>query len=336
MKAQRVIIQSKGSTENVCIEEYEIPEPAENEVLIKTEYAGLSYSDLMLRAGNIPGLPQLPASPGADCVGIVVKTGLDVQGIEKGTRVAAILMSNFGGQSQYICVKKDNLVSLPDDIPSDKALCMIINYMTAYMLIESFKKKNKEAQPRILIHGGSGGVGSALIQLAKADNMKVLTTASDRNISFLQNQGVETIDYTSQRFEDYIRTQYPGKIDAVFDPIAGNYIKRSAKVIKKGGQYIAYGFQSALLKGTWGLIATMLSFFSRKIISPNLRMKLEMLINYSTDQQKSMLQQVFSLYQQGKIDPLISDVYPIEQAVEAHRQLTEGNRRGKILLKMQA
>lgn len=336
MTAERVVITKMGSTDNIRISEFKIPEPAANEVLIKVEYSGLSYSDIMLRTSKIPGLPGLPATPGADCVGVVKKKGSNVTHIKKGQRVAAILMSSFGGQSQYVSVPADNLLPIPDDIPSDKALCMIINYMTAYMLMQKFKAKNNKTNPRVLIHGGAGGVGTALIQLAQAYNMEVLSTASTANIEFLTSLKVEVIDYTDTHFEDYIRTKYPDKLDAVFDPIAGSYIERSLKVLKKGGHYIAYGFQSAIKKQLWGVISTMFSFFTRKVVTPSRHMSLEMLINYTIDQQKEMLQQVFKLYREGKIDPVISGIYALSQALEAHSQLAKGKRRGKILLKMQA
>lgn len=332
MKAKRVVIESRNSQVPLKIESFKPKEPHENELLIKMEFAGVAYGDLMLRNVSLPGLPKPPFVPGVDAVGTVVQRGCAVQDFAPGDNVALLLMSDFGGQSQYLTVDQNLAVAIPEGIPQDKALCMMVNYLTALDLIKQFQGTFTGSTPRILVHGGSGGVGSALIQLARVKGMKVYSTASEQNTAFVEGLGARAINYRQEGFESVISADFPEGIDGVFDPIGGSYLKRSLAVLKPGGCYIGYGFQEALERGFWGILSSLSSYFIRKLFTPGKNLVSSQLTRHSGDTLKSYLGELFQLYIEGAIDPEISQVFPLEEAEDAYSKLQEGNRRGKILL----
>lgn len=332
MKAKKVVITAKGGPEVIQVIEFDIAEPADNEVGIRVKYAGVAYGDLMVRKIAMPGLPRLPMTPGADITGIIDKIGKNITGFKPGDRVAVPLMSAFGGQAQYVCVDADQVLKVPETVPLDKAVCLIINYLTAYGMFTRYITQEKCDKPVILVHGGSGGVGSALIQIAVSQGIKVYSTASKTNLDMIQKMGAIGIDYQNTDFVDVIKNDGPGKVDGVFDPIGKDYLKRSLRALKKGGSYIGYGFQKDLNAGFPGVLKSMLRFFARKMITFNKKLFFHILNEVEPKDQLTNLETLFTLYTEGKIDPIISEVFAIDDAVKAHYNLEVGKRRGKILI----
>jgi len=333
MRAKKVMISAKGGPEVVKVVEYEVPEPEEHEVRIKVEYAGLAFADLMLRKRGMPGLPKIPVTPGADCTGVIEKVGNDVSGLNPGDRVTVLFMSDFGGQAQYVCVHESRVKIVPDEIPLDKAVCLVVNYLTAYKMLSKYLKLTEQEKPDILVHGGSGGVGSALIQIAVSHGIDVISTASTSNVDMLQEMGAIGIDYNNSDFVDVITRTYPEKMDAVFDPVGGDYLARSLKILKKGGCYIGYGFQNDLKGGMFGIMKTMVRFGLRKLITFDKKLAIFQLGDENHSDCMNDLKALFDMYAAGKINPVISEVIPMADASKAHRNLENGKRRGKIIIR---
>lgn len=329
MNAKKVVITDLGGPEVIQIENFEVIDPENSEIRVKVDYAGLAYADLMLRKMNMPGLPEKPFTPGADISGTVDKVGSEVKNFKKGDRVVGLLMSDFGGQSQYININKTNLFKVPDDIPLDKAVCMMVNYLTAYQLL---KKSNclSSLNSSVLIHGGNGGVGSALIQIAKSYGLKVIATSS--NIKSVSEMGAIGIDYTKDNFLDVISQRYE-KVDYIFDPIGDDYLKKSVKILNRNGTYIGYGFQSALNKGMSGIMKSILRFSVKKLFSPGKRLISFQLKDKAQEEYAKDIDELFNLYRNGKIDPIISEIIDIDEARLAHEKLEKGDKKGKILIK---
>lgn len=333
MKAKKVVISALGGPEVVKVVDYEVGEPCENEVRIKVEYAGLAYADKLVRELKVPGLPKTPFTPGADLTGIVDKTGSHVRAFQPGDRVAVLLMSDFGGQAQYVCVDEKRVQKVPDDVPLEKAVCLLINYLTAYQMLFTKTDVTKKDNALILVHGGSGGVGSALIQLAVSRGIKVIATASKHNLDVVEKLGAKGIDYKNKDFAAYIKKNYPGKVDAVFDPVGGDYLKRSLRILKKGGYYVGYGFQNDLKDGSWGIIKNLSRFMAAKVTTWNKNLASFQLRDKNPGEYMQILTTLFDMFTRNKINPLISEIIPIADAFTAHKKLDEGNRKGKILIK---
>ena len=334
MKNKKVVISSLGGPEVVKVSEFEVSEPKEEQVLVKIHYAGFAYTDLMFRKITMPGMPKLPFTPGAEFSGIVEKVGNNVSNIKPGDRVVGLMMSDFGCQSQYLCVDSNRVQKVPEDIPLDKAVCLIVNYLTAYDMFSLIPKQNSDIEIPILVHGGSGGVGSALIQLAVSKGIKVYATASDKNCEFVKELGAYPIDYKSTDFEYHFKNVLKQKVLAVFDPIGGGYLKRSLSILEKGGLYIAYGFQGDLQKGKSNLFKIMFHFLFTKLTTVGKKVLMYQLRGNKPSEYMDDIGKLFNLYLGGKIDPVISDVFYIDDIQQAHEKLERGDRRGKILIRM--
>jgi NADPH2:quinone reductase len=163
MRHTRVVVPRYGGPEVITTIEEDIPPPAAGEVRVKVLAAGVSLPDILAREGVHPETPRVPYTPGWDLVGTVDQLGAGVTGFELGQKIAA--MPIHGCYAQYVCVPQRKLVLVPERLDPAEAVAVVLNYVTAYqMLHRSVKVRPGQ---RMLIHGASGGVGSAMLQLAK-------------------------------------------------------------------------------------------------------------------------------------------------------------------------
>src|SRR5499425_1867905 len=156
---QRVVLNRFGGPEVLEIVEDEIPQPGPGAVRVRIIAAGLSGADLLMREGVHPRTPRPPFTSGWDLVGFVDEVGPGVTGLERGAMVAA--MPIWGSHAQYICLKQDELVPVPPGLDPVDALCLVFNYQTAYQMMH--RCAHVKSGQRVLIHGGAGGIGSALL-----------------------------------------------------------------------------------------------------------------------------------------------------------------------------
>lgn len=159
----------------------------------------------------------------------------------------------------------------------------------------------------------------------------VFSTASGKNQEMLRVMGAVPIDYQKEDFAGVIRKK-AGKLDAIFDPVGGSYLKRSLKLLKKGGSYENYGFHADISKGFPALLKLMAKFFFYKLTNPSKNMEVFQLRDNEPRVYMTELDELFELYLQEKIDPVVSELFPLERAAEAHRALEQGKRQGKILI----
>src|SRR5262245_39375923 len=167
MRHTRIIVTHYGGPDVLQVIEEECPEPKEGEVRVRVLAAGVSLPDLLAREGVHPETPRLPYTPGWDLVGVVDRLGAGVSGIEIGHRVAA--MPIHGAYAEFVCLPQQELVPLPPGLDAAEAVSLVLNYVTAYQMLRHSAKV--QAGQRVLIHGASGGVGSALMQLGRLDGL---------------------------------------------------------------------------------------------------------------------------------------------------------------------
>ncbi len=245
MRHTRVIINHYGGPDEIQLLEEDCPEPKRGEVRVKVLAAGVSLPDIMMREGIHPETPRLPFTPGWDLIGIVDRVGDAVSGIERGQIVAALPI--FGAYAEFICLPKDELVPVPPGLDPAEAVSLILNYITAYqMLHRSVKLKPNQ---RILVHGASGGVGSALLELGHLVGLEMYGTCSSRGASVVSELDGIPIDYQNQDFVNEIQRLTSDGVDVVFDGIGGSHIWRSRKALRPGGKVVAYGLPSSLQEG---------------------------------------------------------------------------------------
>src|SRR5690348_15730337 len=174
MRNKRVIVTHYGGPEVIKVIEEDIPTPKAGEIRVKLLAAGVSLPDVLAREGVHPETPRVPYAPGWDLIGTVDQLGEGVTGSELGQTVAA--MPIHGCYAQYLCVPQRKLIPVPGGLDPAEAVAVVLNYITAYQMLHRSAKA--KAGQRMLIHGASGGVGSAMLQLAKLAGVEMFGTCS--------------------------------------------------------------------------------------------------------------------------------------------------------------
>src|SRR5262249_12894003 len=182
--------------------------------------------------------------PGWDVVGTVDGIGEGVSGFELGQTVAAMPIS--GCYAQYVCLPQRKFIPVPVGLDPAEAVAVVLNYITAYQMLHR-SAKVKPGQ-RVLIHGASGGVGTAFLQLGRPVGGEMYGTCSAQ-AAVVKGLGATPIDYRNSDFVQEIHRLTGDGVDAVFDGIGGNNLWRSREALRKGGRVVVYGFQARLHGG---------------------------------------------------------------------------------------
>ncbi len=329
----RVIVNRYGGPEVIDVVEEPLRTPQKGEIRVKVESAGVALADIMRREGVYPFSPPPPFTPGYDAVGIVDELGENVQQFSKGGKVA-VFFNGTGGYAAYVYAKVDELVTVPSHIDSTLAVAVVLNYVTAYQMLHRIAKVSEGES--ILIHGASGGVGTALLELGKLAKLKMFGTASSNKRQMVCKYGATPIDYRNEDFVHVLRLQAPEGMDAVFDPIGGQNWERSFQTLSKNGRFIGYGYTSILKQGNpsdwlkdWTSLAT------RDITERGNPVYLYSITTLKKERLDWFLEDaryLFSLLEKGKINPLISHRIPLWEAAYAHELLEKSLAVGKVVL----
>jgi NADPH2:quinone reductase len=343
MKHTRVIVTQYGGPDALHIVEEECPEPQPGEVRVRVRAAGVAMPDVMARQGIHPETPQVPYTPGWDLVGEVERLGSGVSGFEPGQIVAA--MPIHGAYAEYVCLPQGELVSVPVGLDAGETVSVILNYITAYQMLH--RSARVQRGQRVLFHGASGGVGTALLQLGRLAELTMYGTCSSRGAAAVSELGGIPIDYREQDFVAEIRRLTGDGVDAVFDPIGGRHLWHSRQALRPGGRVVGYGNTTALrgeglgsartgrrnrlhgipiyalyIAGGWLLPG-------RKRIVPY---SIQTLKRLKPDQFRQDLIALLDLLQQRKIQPLVAQRFPLVEARRAQELLEKGGVIGKIVL----
>jgi NADPH2:quinone reductase len=339
----RVIVRRYGGPEELQLIEEECPEPTEGEVRVRVLAAGVSLPDVMMREGIHPEMPKVPFTPGWDLVGIVDRLGVGVYQMEEGQTVAALPIT--GAYAQFVCLPQHDLVPVPSDLHPAEAVSLILNYVTAYQMLH--RSVHLKPGQRVLIHGASGGVGTALLELGRIAGLEMYGTCSSKGASTVSELGGVPIDYKHQDFVTEIQRLTGTGIDAVFDGIGGKHIWRSRRALRPGGTVVAYGITSSLSSGrlTSGRSGKRHRFraigiFALYIAASRLLPGRKRVVPYSIQWLKRVkpalfrqdLTTLFDLLRQRKLKPLIAGRFPLADAPKAHELLGKGGVAGKFVL----
>jgi NADPH:quinone reductase-like Zn-dependent oxidoreductase len=308
MKA--IVIHEYGGPEVLKYEDVPRPEPKADQILIRVIAAGVNPVDGMIRSGMFAkdGNGAFPMVLGGDIAGVVERVGNKITKFKAGDPVFAyVSLDSGGGYAQYAVVSEGDAAPKPKSLTYVEAGAVPIVALTAWQALIDTAKLN--AGQTVLIHGGSGGVGSFAIQIAKARGAKVIATASTANQDLLKQLGTDVaVDYTKQKFEDVAKD-----VDVVLDSVGKNTLTRSYGVVKKGGiivSLVARPNQSDLEKH--GIRGVALS------VEPN----------------SGELAQIGKLIDEKKIRVIVSQTFPLSEAKKAQEQVASGHTRGKIVLKL--
>lgn len=335
MSYLRVVITEFGSPKVLkAIEEIQLPEPKSGEVRVKVLATSAAFTDVMIRRGKYPGIKQKPPfAPGYDLVGVIDKLGEATNRFEVGQRVADLTVT--GAYSEYICLPESLLTPVPDALDSAEAVSLVLSYVTAYQMLHRIAKV--KLGQRILIHGAGGAVGTAVIQLGTLLGLEIYGTASKSKHKLISGLGATPIDYQTQDFVERINALTSDGVDACFDPIGGNNLKRSFGVLRQSGILVSYGFYNAVM-GKGGSIP--LDFLRLKLwnMLPNGRSTTFYSIAALRQKQPAWfskdLTNLFDLLAQRKIKPIIDRRMPLSEARQAHELIENSKVWGKIVLEV--
>jgi NADPH2:quinone reductase len=342
MKATRIVVAHYGGPEELRLVEDECPAPKAAEVRVKVLAAGVSLPDVLAREGVHPETPRVPYTPGWDLVGTVDQLGAGVTGLAPGQTVAA--MPIHGCYAQYVCVHQRKLVPVPLGVDPAEAVAVVLNYVTAYQMLHRSAKAR--AGQRMLIHGASGGVGSAMLQLAKLAQVTMYGTCSAEGAAVVRELGGIPIDYKNSDFVKEIHRLTADGVDAVFDGIGGDNLWRSREALREGGRVVTYGFQSKMRGGRMATpsegrhpiraSAELGWFVLRNWFKPGKKRMVPYSIQWLMRLKPGWFRQdlltLLDLLRQGEIRPLIAQRLPLTQARRAHEMLGAGGVLGKIVL----
>lgn len=292
----------------VEIDELAKPELQDKSVLIQVHAASLNPIDNIMRAGYLRQMLELrfPHVVGYDVSGTVVEVGKDVQSVKVGDDVfARQSQQDAGAVAEYARIQESDLAIKPATISHDQAASVPLAGLTAWQALVT-KGKISDGD-KVLIHAGSGGVGSLAIQIANHFGAYVATTTSTRNAEMVSDLGAhQVIDYTSQNFEEIV-----SDFDLVLDTMGGDILARSFKVLKRGGTLVSVKNQdNDNLAEKYGVR------FEWFFMSPD----------------GEMLTELAQLLSNGTVKPVIDSVYPLDQAADACEHLATGRARGKVVV----
>lgn len=334
MKNNQVTVTRKGGPEVLEIVEGKAAEPQSGEVRVKIQATGVAFADVMMRYGLYPGAPKPPFVLGYDIAGIVDKVGAEITDFAVGQAVVALTVR--GGNAQYICLRAEELVPAPPGLDPAESTSVVLNYVTAYQLLH--RHAHVKRGERVLIHSAAGGVGTALLQLARHAGLECFGTASASKHDIVKKEGATPIDYKTKDFEVAVKQWAKGGVDAVFDGIGGTNLRRSYRCLRKGGRLVSYGFQSSLNNGR----TSMMTLVSGMVVLGFLGLIPDgrKAVFYSiTDEKKKHenwfredLIAVLGLLADGKIHPVIAQRLPLLEAVRAHEIIENGSMAGKVVL----
>jgi NADPH:quinone reductase-like Zn-dependent oxidoreductase len=333
-----VVLPGKVEPEGLRLRSGAVPSAGAGQVVIRMEATGVSFAEQQMRRGRYYDQPAFPFVPGYDLVGTVHATGEGVEPGLAGTRVAALV--KVGGWASHVRVDAADVVPVPDGIGAAEAETLVVNGITAWQMLH--RKARVRAGRTVLVHGANGGVGSVLVQLARAAGVKVIGTASTRHHDALREQGVVPVDYRTADIAARVRELAPGGVDAVFDHVGGRGIVDSWRVLAPGGTLVSYGSASTrddqgskqwpvlkLLGRVWlwnALPNRRRAYFynvwaGRALARNRFRARL-----------RADLTQVFAALQRGDVTPRIAARLPLSRVAEALRLAESGTVAGKVVL----
>ena len=343
MTHKRIVVSRYGGPEELRVVDEEQPEPKDGEVRVRVLAAGVSLPDLMMREGIHPETPRLPFTPGWDLVGVVDRLGSGVSGVEVGQTVAALPV--FGAYAEYVCLPQRACVPVPPGLDPAEAVSLVLNYVTAYQMLRRSAHVGRGG--RALIHGASGGVGTALLQLGRLDGLELYGTCSARGASTVFALGGTPIDYQHADFVEEIRRLTGEGVDVVFDGIGGSHIWRSRKALRRGGRVVAYGLTAMLQGGRlasgrggrrnrFGGIAVFAVYIAGGWIFPGRKRVVPYSIQFLERRKPAWFREdltaLLELLAQRKIVPLVAQRFPLADARRAHEELGKGGVAGKFVL----
>ncbi|MCG2603110.1 MAG: NAD(P)H-quinone oxidoreductase [Achromobacter sp.] len=318
-----------GAPDCLRLAEREMAAPAGRQVLIEVAYAGVNRPDVLQRSGSYPPPPGASPYLGLEVAGTIVAVGPDATRWQVGDRVCALLPG--GGYAQYCLADERHCLPVPRGLDLLSAAAIPENYFTVWTNV--FERARLAAGEKFLVHGGSSGIGLTAIQLARAFGAEVWTTVGNQEKAeaCLKAGAQHALIYRDTDFEAAVRQATGGQgVDVILDMVGGAYINKNIRLLAVNGRLV----QIAFLEGSKAEIDAL------PIMTRRLSFTGSTLRPRSDDDKGAIAQaladKVLPLMEQGRCLPLIHQVFPLEEAAQAHALMESSRHIGKIMLKVRA
>jgi NADPH:quinone reductase-like Zn-dependent oxidoreductase len=337
-----VVLTGFGGLKSVKILKKPEPTVNEGELLIRVKACGLNFQDLMVRQGAIDSPPKCPFILGFECAGEIEQVGEGVEGFSVGDQVVAL--PEYRAWAELVAVPAKYVFKLPKDVSHLDAATITMNYTVAYILL--FELAGLSKGKSILVHSVGGGVGQAVVQLAKTvPDVTIFGICSKGKHEALKN-AQSPVDHLLERGSDYsseIRKISPDGVDIVLDCLCGEECNKGYSLLKPMGRYILYGSSNVVTGETKSFFSAARSWWQVDKVSPlklfdenrtlsgfNLRRLLFQ--QGGTEFVEKAVQKVFSLLQEKKIKPLLDSTWALEDVAEAMQKMHDRKNVGKLIL----
>ena len=323
-----------GGPEKLVVNDVADPEIAEDHIIIEVKSASVNFPDVLMIQGLYQFQPPLPFIPGGESAGVVIEIGDGVEGFNIGDKVFAA--TGVGGICEKILAHKNNVRPIPENMDFEIAAALSVTYGTSIYALK--QRANLKAGETLLVLGASGGVGLATVQLGKAMGAKVIAAAStqEKVDICIENGADEGFIYPSGNLDRDQQKELSNKIkeltgglgpNVIYDPVGGTYAEPCLRSIAWDGRYLVIGFAAGadqipkmplnltLLKGCqivgvfWGAWTGM----------------------FPAENQKNF-EELFEMYEDGKINPAPSDKFTLETSAEAIAHLKDRKAKGKVVI----
>lgn len=325
MKA--IVCESLGPAENLVLrDDWQTQALGEHDVRIDVKAAALNYPDVLIIQGKYQFQPELPFVPGGECAGVVTEVGASVTRFSPGDEVVS--MGAAGAFCQQVVVHEASVMPKPVGLDFVQASGVGITYFTTYYAL--VQRANLQAGETLLVLGAGGGVGITAVELGKAMGAKVIAAASsDEKLALAKQKGADlTINYNNDNLKETLKALTDGRgVDVVYDPVGGDYSEQALRAMAWKGRFLVIGFANGpipkiplnltLLKGCsvvgvfWGAFAA---------AEPEVH--------------KANVEALWKMFEAGELKPVVTDVFPMANYIDAFNCLSERRARGKVVMDM--
>ncbi|WP_312477853.1 NADPH:quinone oxidoreductase family protein [Stutzerimonas nitrititolerans] len=325
MKA--VLCKAFGPAENLVVEDLDSPQIKKGEVLLDVHAAGVNFPDTLIIEGKYQFKPPFPFSPGGEAAGVVAAVGEKISHLKVGDRVMAL--TGWGSFAEQVAVSGQNVLPIPAEMDFTTAAAFSMTYGTSMHALK--QRANLQPGETLLVLGASGGVGLAAVEIGKAMSARVIAAAStNEKLEIARKAGAdELINYSEASLRERLKELTDGQgVDVIYDPVGGKLFEEAFRSIAWNGRMLVVGFAAGgeipalpanlpLLKGA-SLIGVFWGAFAQRQPQDN----------------AANFKQLFAWYAEGKLRPLVSQTFALEQAAEAIDTLGQRKAVGKLVVKV--
>lgn len=306
------------------VEEVDDPVAGEGQVVVDVKAAGVNFPDILLVEGKYQMKPPLPFIPGGECAGVISSVGKGVTGFKEGDRVIAATMLN--AFAEKVSAHASAIAPMPASMPFEEGAALITTYATT---IHALKQRAElKSGETLLVLGAGGGVGTAAVQLGKAMGARVIAAArgADKLDAARQAGADEVIDYDAEDLKARCKELTEGRgVDVVYDAVGGSYSEPAMRAMGWGGRFLVVGFAAGDIPKMPLNLALLNSRDIRGVFWGAWAAR-------DPKGNGANMAELFALYEQGKIKPMVSHAFPLNEATKAFDALMNREVRGKAVL----